>query len=66
MDLAKVKIVLDWLTQVSICDVQCFLGFAIFTESLSRIFSKIVLPFVQLTQKNSSFIWTTYAEKGIY
>jgi hypothetical protein len=31
MDLCKVQTIINWATQISICDIQCFLGFINFS-----------------------------------
>ena len=48
----------------SIRDIQCFLWFTNFYQKFIKNYSKIVPPFIQLTQKNGSFIWTVDADKA--
>ena len=58
MDPTKVQTVLDWQTPWSICDVQCFLGFAVCTTNSlwnTQIWFCLLWFF---TQKNRPFTWT--------
>jgi hypothetical protein len=58
MDPRKVQTILEWQTPSSVCDVECFLGFANFYRKFIWNYSKIVLPFTQLTKKNQAFLWS--------
>jgi hypothetical protein len=51
----KIKKVLDWQTSRSICDVQCFLGFAYFYRKFIKNYLKIMMSLTELTQKNKPF-----------
>jgi hypothetical protein len=51
-DPTKVQIVLDWQTPGSVREVQCSLGFASFYCKFIKSYSSIILPLIQLTQKN--------------
>lgn len=58
MDPDKVKTVREWPIPTSVTDVQAFIGFANFYRRFIRDFSKVILPLVQLTQKDVKFEWT--------
>ena len=64
MDQAKVQTILEWQPPCSVRDVQCFLGFANFYRKFIWNYSKIVLPFTQLTKKNQAFIRTIEADEA--
>ena len=51
MDRKKVQMILDWKSLASVCDMQCFLGFANFNRKLIRSYSKVGLPLTKLTQE---------------
>ena len=53
MDPTKIQTILDWQIPLSVRDVQCFLGFAIFYQKIIKIYSKVVLPLTQLTQTST-------------
>jgi hypothetical protein len=56
MDPTKVQMVLDWKTPQLVRDVQCFLGFANFYRKFIKGYSTIILPLMQLTKKNQTFM----------
>ena len=53
----KVKAVLEWLTLISIKEVQAFIRFANFYKRFIKHFLKVALPFITKTKKqNKIFI----------
>ena len=51
MDPKKVQTIIDWITPSTICDVQCFLGFANFYRIFIKHYFKIA-PLINLTYKD--------------
>jgi transposase InsO family protein len=66
MDPEKVKAITDWVTPSSVRGVRGFLGFANFYRQFIENFSDIVRPLVDLTKKNTSFIWNVDADKAFH
>ena len=58
MDPQKVKAIVDWSTPTNLKEVQGFIGFANFYRRFIRDFSRLVKPLVQLTRKDSPFVWS--------
>jgi len=58
MDPVKVQGIADWLTPLTVKDVQSFLGFCNFYRAFIKNFSDIAHPLNDLTCKNKQFIWT--------
>ena len=57
MDPAKVKGVVDWSPPQNVTDVCSFLGFMGFYHYFIPNYSLITQPLIQLTQKNTLFLW---------
>ena len=57
MDPAKTKGVADWLPPQNVTDVCSFLGFMGFYHYFIPNYSLIACPLIQLTQKNTPFLW---------
>ncbi|MCI4395210.1 hypothetical protein PGIGA_G00177660 [Pangasianodon gigas] len=65
MDLAKIRIVIEWPQPTSVRLVQCFLGFADFFRCFIRNFSTQAAPLSALTKKTlARFKWTREAQKA--
>ena len=63
MDQKKIQVVLGWIIPKTVCDVQCFLGFANFYWIFITNYSKIVAPLTRLTCKDK-LDWNCDAEKA--
>src|SRR5580692_6579425 len=57
MDPAKVQGVADWSPPQNITDVRAFLGFTGFYRYFVPNYSLIARPLIQLTRKNTPFVW---------
>lgn len=53
MDLAKIKIILEWTQPICWKDVQSFLGFANFYQCFIFFYSTLIMPLVNFTKKNT-------------
>ncbi|KAJ1218189.1 hypothetical protein NDU88_005772 [Pleurodeles waltl] len=60
----KVKAVSDWPTPKTVCDVQCFLGFANFYRRFINHFSQAVAPITELLRKKEKFVWSPEADQA--
>ena len=63
MDQKKIQAVLGCATPKTVCDVQCFLGFANFYRIFIKNYSKITAPLIRLTCKDK-LDWNSNAEKA--
>jgi hypothetical protein len=52
MNLKKIRAIIDWSTSKTVCDVQCFLGFANIYRIFIKKYSQVAAPFTQLTYKD--------------
>lgn len=59
MDPKKIEAVQEWKTPRSIRDVQSFVGFANFYRRFIRDFSAVIRPMMELTRKDTPFIWSS-------
>ncbi len=57
MNSIKVKVIVNWTTSINLKEVQSFVKFVNFYRRFIKNFSKLVKPFIQLTRKNTSFVW---------
>ena len=57
IDPAKTKGIMDWLPPQNITDVYSFLGFTGFYHYFIPNYLLIAHPLIQLTQKNTPFLW---------
>ena len=58
MDERKVAAITDWPLPIQLKEVQLFLGFANFYSRFIDGFSSLVQPLIQLTWKDTPFLWT--------
>jgi len=57
MNSIKVKVIVNWATLINLKEVQSFVRFINFYHCFIKDFSKLVKSFIQLTRKNTSFVW---------
>ncbi len=57
MNFIKVKVIVNWTTSINLKEVQSFVRFVNFYRRFIKNFSKLVKSFIQLTRKNTSFVW---------
>jgi hypothetical protein len=64
MDKRKVAAITDWPLPTRLKEVQSFLGFANFYRRFIEGFSSLVQPLIQLTRKDTPFVWTPAAHNA--
>ena len=64
MDESKVQAIWDWPAPRRVKDVQSFLGFANFYRRFIKGYSELSAPLTFLTQKTTSWTWTTDCKKA--
>ncbi len=57
MNFIKVKVIVNWTTLINLKEVQNFVRFVNFYHCFIKNFLKLVKSFIQLTRKNTSFVW---------
>ncbi len=57
MNSIKVKAIVNWATSINLKEIQNFVDFVNFYQRFIKNFSKLVKLFIQLTWKNTSFVW---------
>ncbi len=57
MNLSKMTVIVSWITLINIKEIQSFVRFVNFYRRFIKNFSKLVKLFIQLTRKNTSFVW---------
>ncbi len=57
MNFIKVKAIVNWTTFINLKEIQDFVDFVNFYQRFIKNFSKLVKSFIQLTQKDTSFVW---------
>ncbi len=57
MNLSKVTVIVSWITLINLKEIQSFVRFINFYRRFIKNFSKLVKSFIQLTRKNTSFVW---------
>ncbi len=57
MNSVKMKVIVNWTTSINLKEVQSFVKFVNFYHCFIKNFSKLVKLFIQLTRKNTSFVW---------
>ena len=57
MNFIKVKAIVNWTTFTNLKKIQDFVNFVNFYWHFIKNFSKLVKLFIQLTQKDTSFVW---------
>ncbi len=57
MNLSKVTVIVSWITSINLKEIQSFVRFVNFYRHFIKNFSKLVKSFIQLTRKNTSFVW---------
>lgn len=60
----KIEAVRNWKTPTSVKEVRGFLGFVNYFRRFIEGFSKIAAPLTSLTNKQSTFSWSTQAEEA--
>ncbi len=53
----KVKVIVNWTTSIYLKEVQSFMKFVNFYCCFIKNFLKLVKSFIQLTRKNTFFVW---------
>ncbi len=57
MNLSKVTVIVSWITLINLKEIQSFVRFVNFYCCFIKNFLKLVKSFIQLTKKNTSFVW---------
>ncbi len=57
MNLSKVTVIVSWITSINSKEIQSFVKFVNLYRRFIKNFSKLVKSFIQLTRKNTSFVW---------
>jgi len=57
MNLSKVTVIVSWITSINLKKIQSFVKFVNFYRRFIKNFSKLIKSFIQLTRKNTSFVW---------
>ncbi len=57
MNLSKMTIIVSWITSINLKEIQSFVRFVNFYHHFIKNFLKLVKSFIQLTRKNTSFVW---------
>ncbi len=57
MNFIKVKVIVNWATSTNLKEIQDFVDFINFYWCFIKNFSKLVKSFIQLTWKDTSFVW---------
>ncbi len=57
MNSSKVIVIVSWITSINLKEIQNFVKFVNFYRRFIKNFSKLVKLFIQLTKKNTSFVW---------
>jgi len=52
-----VKVIVNWVTLINLKEVQNFVRFINFYHHFIKNFLKLVKSFIQLTRKNTFFVW---------
>ncbi len=50
-------IIVNWITSINLKEIQSFMKFVNFYRRFIRDFFKLVKSFIQLTRKDTSFVW---------
>ncbi len=57
INLSKVTVIISWITLINLKEIQSFVRFVNFYHCFIKNFLKLVKLFIQLTRKNTSFVW---------
>ncbi len=57
MNFSKMTVIISWITLINLKEIQSFVKFVNFYRHFIKNFSKLVKSFIQLTRKNTSFVW---------
>ncbi len=57
VNLSKMTVIVSWITSINLKEIQSFVRFVNFYRRFIKNFSKLVKSFIQLTRKNTSFVW---------
>jgi len=57
MNFSKVIIIISWITLINLKKIQSFMKFVNFYHHFIKNFLKLVKSFIQLIEKNTSFVW---------
>ena len=63
MNFIKVKAIVNWATSTNLKEIQDFVDFVNFYQRFIKNFSKLVKSFIQLTWKDTSFVWNKVCVK---
>jgi len=64
VDPSKVDAVMQWESLKFVFEVRSFLGLAGYYQRFIEGFSKLALPFTQLTRKGQAYVWDAKCEKS--
>ena len=64
IDLQKVEALIQWESPINLHDVRAFLGFTNFYRWLIKWYVVVVRSIVQLTRKNTPFLWSESCEEA--
>jgi len=57
INLSKVTVIVSWIISINLKKIQSFVKFVNFYHCFIKNFLKLVKSFIQLTRKNTSFVW---------
>ncbi len=57
INFSKVTVIVSWITLINLKKIQNFVRFVNFYHRFIKNFLKLVKLFIQLTRKNTSFVW---------
>ncbi len=57
MNSSKMTVIVSWITSTNLKEIQSFVKFVNFYHCFIKNFLKLVKSFIQLTRKNTSFVW---------
>ncbi len=57
INFSKVTIIVSWMTSINLKEIQSFMKFVNFYHHFIKNFLKLVKLFIQLTRKNTFFVW---------
>ena len=63
MNFIKVKAIINWATFTNLKEIQDFVNFVNFYQCFIKNFLKLVKSFIQLTWKDTSFVWNEVCVK---
>ncbi len=57
INFSKMTVIVSWITSINLKEIQSFVRFVNFYRCFIKNFLKLVKSFIQLTRKNTSFVW---------